>query len=266
MIRKPVRNRRGHCALVPRAGRSFAGFAARRHVTVYRAIAVVVPERFRDLSPDGRRLIQRWAQDAGTALPPPATAQPAGPTSQHRRANSFEAFIYAWISFNGWASCCVEDERDSILVWVLGTERSLSDTFGDLVRSDLQGARALQRFHALWPIFRTTDIRGGHLPGEPRATRVRRYADSFPRAVRDCRLRCWCARSDCAPPRTGATARLHQSSRSRVARPTRRHRSLMPLIGVAGIPFARSRRAHARSGLLTEVAARPITADANDAD
>ncbi len=148
-------------------------------------------ERFRNLSPDGRRLIQRWARDAGRALPPVATPGPAGSTSQDRRTNAFEAFIYAWISFNGWASCCLEDERDNIMVQVLGTERSLSDTFDDLVRNDLQVARALQRFHSLWPIFRTTDVRSGRLPREPRATRVRRYAADFPRSVRapNCHLR-----------------------------------------------------------------------------
>jgi hypothetical protein len=149
------------------------------------------PQRFRELSPDGRRLIQRWARDAGRALPPSTASEPAAPTSLDRRANSFEAFIYSWISFNGWASCCLEDERDNILVQVLGSDRSLSDTFDDLVRNDMQVARALQRFHVLWPIFRTTDVRNGHLPGEPRPIRVRRYAASFPRAVRapNCHLR-----------------------------------------------------------------------------
>lgn len=74
---------------------------------------------------------------------------------------------------------------------MLGTDRSLNDTFDDLVRNDLLVARALQRFHALWPIFRTTDVRSGYLTGEPRATRVRRYAADFPRALRapNCHLR-----------------------------------------------------------------------------
>ncbi|MEO6711949.1 MAG: hypothetical protein ABIM89_00805 [Mycobacteriales bacterium] len=149
------------------------------------------PERFRDLSPDGRRLIQRWAKKAGDALPPSATQEQSWPTSQAGRANAFEAFIYAWISFNGWASCCLEDEQDSLLVRVLRTERSLCDTFDNLVRNDLQVAHSLQRFHALWPIFRAADVRSGHLPGEPRAIRVRRYAVDFPHAGRapNCHLR-----------------------------------------------------------------------------
>lgn len=148
-------------------------------------------ERFRDLSTDGRRLIQRWARDAGRALPSSAAPGPAEPNSQGRRPNAFEAFIYAWISFNGWGSCCLEDERDKTLVQVLGTEPLLIGTFDDLVRNDLQVARALQRFHALWPIFRATDVRSGQLPGETREARVARYEADFPRSVRapNCHLR-----------------------------------------------------------------------------
>lgn len=148
-------------------------------------------ERFGDLSPDGRRLIQRWARDAGRALPAVATAVPAQPSLQHGRANAFEAFIYAWISFNGWASCCLEDDRDTIQVRVLASEPSMSDTFNELVRTDLRFADAERRFRALWPIFRATDVRSDHLPGEPREDRVRRYVTDFPGAARapDCHLR-----------------------------------------------------------------------------
>lgn len=106
---------------------------------------------------------------------PGAKPGPAGP-----RGNAFEAFIYAWISFNGWASCCLADERDTILVKVLSTELSLSDTFNDLVHTDPQFASAVQRFHALWPIFRTVDVRDAQQSGESRAARVERYAIARP--------------------------------------------------------------------------------------
>lgn len=119
-------------------------------------------------------------------LPPEAKPGPAGP-----RGNAFEAFIYAWISFNGWASCCLANEQDSTLVKVLSTERSLSDTFDDLVHTDPQFASAVHRFHALWPIFRTAAVRDAQQSGESRAIRVERYAIAFPKAARapDCHRR-----------------------------------------------------------------------------
>ena len=51
--------------------------------------------RFDMLHSDGRRLVVHWfnlAREQRNADP----------------AESFELFIFAWIAFNGWASCCTE--------------------------------------------------------------------------------------------------------------------------------------------------------------
>lgn len=67
----------------------------------------VSPDRFLTLHKDGRELITRWIERA----------------EQTRSREPFEAYIYAWIGFNGWATCTCAQERDRVLLhrWSLMT-------------------------------------------------------------------------------------------------------------------------------------------------
>jgi len=70
---------------------------------------------------------------------------------------AFEAFIYAWIGFNGWASCCCDVERDIALVQMMTLDGRLSATFDGLMRRRAF-SDAAQTFSSLWPIFRVSDL------------------------------------------------------------------------------------------------------------
>jgi hypothetical protein len=79
--------------------------------------------------------------------------------------NRFEAFIYAWIGFNGWASCCCEVEIDRVLLDLMILDRGLAENFQRLT-SEGPNRQAADRFASLWPIFRVSD-----LPDLPKHTR-----------------------------------------------------------------------------------------------
>jgi hypothetical protein len=114
-----------------------------------------------------------------------------------RSQYTFEAFIYAWISFNGWASCCCDNDRDRVLIEVLRIDERVSAEFNSLVLSNLTVAAAVEQFRVLWPIFRATDVRAGldaamrEYRDSGRAGLVAYYSHRFPRAGRspDCHLR-----------------------------------------------------------------------------
>jgi hypothetical protein len=115
----------------------------------------------------------------------------------HRSRDAFEGFIYAWISFNGWASCCCDTDRDRVLIDVLRMDGGVSATFNSLVQSNPTVAGASERFRALWPIFRATDVRSGsdaaarEYSRNGRAGLVAYYSHMFPKASRapDCHAR-----------------------------------------------------------------------------
>lgn len=106
------------------------------------------------------------------------------PSRAEEGSRAFKAFIYAWISFNGWASCCVDREEDAVIIKALCAEPSLVETFNDIVRNDVAVERELVRFHDLWPIFRASDVRDVEAPAGPRSARVERYLHAVPDAVR----------------------------------------------------------------------------------
>jgi hypothetical protein len=102
----------------------------------------VDPGCFQLLHADGRRLITDWISRS----------------EAEQSRESFEAFIYAWIGFNGWASCCCGGvERDIALVYVMTLDRRLTENFDRLMtRSDFNDAARV--FSSLWPIFRVSDL------------------------------------------------------------------------------------------------------------
>jgi hypothetical protein len=119
---------------------------------------------------------------------------PVGPGhAQH----AFEAFIYAWISFNGWASCCCDSDADRKLIDTLRVDVRVTAVFDSLVTTDPGLAEALERFRSLWPIFRASDVRSGLQAAEceynqaGRPGQIQYYSVTFPEAGRapDCHLR-----------------------------------------------------------------------------
>lgn len=149
--------------------------------------------RYRELLPDARRLVNGWASKAYRTLD--RTMQ-QGPGRVHL-SGAFEAFIYAWISLNGWAACCCGTDSDRQLIQLLAREERLDEQFRALKREDASFAEAVGRFGALWPIFRSTDVQSvrdvaaqRHADGG-RDELIRFYVDTFPHALRapECHLR-----------------------------------------------------------------------------
>lgn len=103
--------------------------------------------RYAMLHPDGRELIRGWLDRASV-------------TQRELSPGSFEAFIYLWIAFNGWASCVTG--RDADIEWrnALIADPALNHEFLHLVDEPTsRTAQTAARFHALWPIFRVDELR-----------------------------------------------------------------------------------------------------------
>lgn len=95
---------------------------------------------------DGKRLIAQWFRRA---------KQPGRFASK----SPFEAFIFLWISFNGFASCVTEEDRDAEMMRRLGTCPEMRGRFDRLLRSDKDFSSSVREFASLWPIFKVMDIR-----------------------------------------------------------------------------------------------------------
>lgn len=125
----------------------------------------VDPQRFHLLHPDGRHLITDWIERAEAEM----------------RLEPFEAFIYGWIGFNGWASCCCDVERDIALVQMMTLDGRLTATFDRLMKKRWF-SDAAQTFSFLWPIFRVS-----HLPEDIRRDRPSGRRDVVVAYYQSCR-------------------------------------------------------------------------------
>lgn len=113
-------------------------------------------------------------------------AEPGRSTSK-----SFEAFIYAWIAFNGWASCCCDEDKDEVLIKWLASDQRLQSAFEELRAPRGRLVDEVQNFGALWPIFQASHVRrshdiatGVHARGGRRAL-VDFYCEQHPEAKRE---------------------------------------------------------------------------------
>ncbi len=122
--------------------------------------------RYSALHEDGRRLIRGWFERA----------------LEQRNCEakeSFEPFVFAFIAFNGWASCVTRYDDDWKWRGALALDRRIGDDFSRLVAepSSPVGGPA-REFRRLWPVFQVQDLRRrgvGPVAGETRREIVDYY-------------------------------------------------------------------------------------------
>ncbi|MGJ5813664.1 hypothetical protein [Paludibaculum fermentans] len=107
--------------------------------------------RFDRLHYEGRRIISHWFRLAQEKL----DCDPA---------ESFEPFIYAWIAFNGWASCCTELDQDRQIIEALSNSTELTEQFGQAVTMTDAITESAARFWSTWPVFNVKDLRRRRIP------------------------------------------------------------------------------------------------------
>lgn len=104
-------------------------------------------ERFSFLHPDGQQLIASWLKRAWNkrdCLP----------------KDSFEPFIFTWISFNGWAACITGLDRDREWLDAIALTQHIGDDFDRLVADESSAVfRYAREFYNFWPIFKAQEIR-----------------------------------------------------------------------------------------------------------
>jgi hypothetical protein len=126
-------------------------------------------ERYDRLHRDGRKLIQDWLERAIAR--------------GHGAESSFEAFIYLWIAFNGWAACVTGKDADREWQRALIADPNLNEQFDRLASKETATRAAAHGFAELWPIFRVADLRARGIDCrsgayESRAAMTRAYLDS----------------------------------------------------------------------------------------
>ncbi len=89
------------------------------------------------------------------------------------RGDPFEAFIFDWIAFNGWAERVTTAERDMEWIAALGASPEIRRRFEEMKAENEEFTRACGHFADLWPIFRASAQRRLRIDvGRPRATVV----------------------------------------------------------------------------------------------
>lgn len=150
--------------------------------------------RFRELTPDAQDLIKGWCRRARTSLNSSLLPGDADRSRRSSHREAFQAFIFAWIGFNGWASCCCDDDSDRKIIRAVSAAEWPQERFVHLSTTDREFGAALKTFSTTWPIFRSSDVReeSRALPYRwPRQQRVSHYVALLPDAQRapDCHLR-----------------------------------------------------------------------------
>ena len=94
----------------------------------------------------------------------------------------FEAFIFAWIAFNGWVACTTELDDDYKYLDALKRDQMLSQDFEQLVAiPESSLAPCAVEFAAQWPIFDVRPFRRRHIIVAhelDRRTIIKRYLDA----------------------------------------------------------------------------------------
>jgi hypothetical protein len=115
--------------------------------------------RYFDLHPHVHHLINGWFRRAWE-------------NRDCHGAECFEAFIYAWFAFNGWAVCVTDLDEDYKYIDALKRDPTLCQKFSDLAAlPDSPFGQSAAQFAELWPIFDVKSLRRLHIP--PLYTRIR---------------------------------------------------------------------------------------------
>lgn len=135
--------------------------------------------RFRDLHPDGRRLINSWFNRSLQML----DCSPQ---------DSFEPFIFLWIAFNGWASCVTGKDRDSEWIQALSKDETLRADFLRALRLDNSLDELSRKFSEMWPIFKAQQIRRARAQTDnPNMTRQAIIQHYLENGIDQYAPRCW---------------------------------------------------------------------------
>jgi hypothetical protein len=103
--------------------------------------------RYITLQPQGKRLILDWSDRARNMQQLPC--------EKH-----FEAFIYLWISFNGWATCITELDSDREWLDALMLSQEIQQDFAQLVSNpNTVTHQRMRNFYQFWPVFKAQSIR-----------------------------------------------------------------------------------------------------------
>ena len=102
--------------------------------------------KYRNLHIEGKRLIEQWLQRAIDE-------------EQSHDGSPFEAFIFLWFSFNGFAACVTGQDRDAEIIRRTANCSDLRTRFSRLLAEDEDFGRKAAQFAELWPIFKAQDVR-----------------------------------------------------------------------------------------------------------
>ena len=142
----PVLINEGYAKKASNTSITFDIFICEELVRAHKNVGKVNLNRFNYLHSDGKNLILSW-HDRAQAM-------------YHDPDSHFEAFIYAWIAFNGWAACVTEIDADRKWLNALMLDNALAELFNNkFIENNNEHNEVLRCFGQLWPIFKAQEIR-----------------------------------------------------------------------------------------------------------
>jgi hypothetical protein len=141
-LRQQGTDAHNHCDYVARSG-----MICRELINTSLSEVRIDFDRYTYLHPEGRRLISGWFERAWAMR-------------DCQGEDCFEAFIFAWIAFNGWAACITERDEDYQYLDALKRDQKLYQDFKRLVAiPESPLAFHAVQFAAQWPIFEVKSLR-----------------------------------------------------------------------------------------------------------
>lgn len=74
------------------------------------------------------------------------------------RDNTFERFMFRWMSFNGWLACVTGEQRDAKMLSSFSSDNTAVTTFKHLMLTSPKFTEGVDAFVKLWPIFNAADV------------------------------------------------------------------------------------------------------------
>lgn len=147
-------------------------------------------ENYSTLHYDGQKLIKSWFDRSWES-------------HDSLNGDDFEALIFLWISFNGWASCTTGLDKDFQIINALaGSERMKSDFDDILARNGSNLRNIVEGFSALLPIFDAKSLKRKHnlvhaINNHNRTELILRYIDQ---GATEFEPKCWMRHRDSGEP------------------------------------------------------------------